>query len=246
MSKLSFHPPVIGHRGVKGLAPENTMASFRRAKDEGVRWLETDVKLTKDGVPILMHDDTLDRTTNGHGPVLTTDWADIRKLDAGGWFAPEFVGERVPHLTEFLQFAREYGMRINVEIKPCLGRSQATAMVALIEIAKIWPRTAPPPLISSFDVDALITAAQLHPEWPRGFLFEEWPEDLRALMNMTEPSVLGIDHEILSDSRIAVLKKTGLPLLAYTVNNPARAQQLLGQGFVAVFSDNPKPILEIL
>jgi glycerophosphoryl diester phosphodiesterase len=243
---LTFDPPVIGHRGAKALAPENTLASYRCAQEQGVLWVETDVKLTKDGVPILMHDDTLERTTNGQGAVAETDWVEIKKLDAGSWFAPEFAGEAVPHVSELLRFVLDHGLRLNLEIKPCLGRSQATAMVALMEVAKLWPRDTPPPLISSFDVDALIVAAQLHPEWPRGFLFEEWPEDLRSLLQMTKPSVLGFDEEILTPQRLVSLKQIGMPLLAYTINDPVQAQELLHAGVSAVFSDNPKTIFEVL
>jgi glycerophosphoryl diester phosphodiesterase len=243
---LTFHPPVIGHRGAKALAPENTMSSFQCAQKQGVLWIETDIKLTRDGVPILMHDDRLDRTTNGQGLVADRDWAEIKKLDAGSWFAPEFAGERVPNLAEILRFALDHRLRLNLEIKPCLGRAQATAMVALMEVAKFWPRDTPPPLISSFDIDALIVASQLHPEWPRGFLFDEWPEDLRTLMTMTKPSVLGFDQKLLTSQRLASLKQLDLPLLAYTVNDPPEAQKLLHAGVSAVFSDNPASILEVL
>jgi len=246
MSLLTFHPPVIGHRGAKALAPENTMSSFRRAQEAGVLWVETDVKLTRDGVAILMHDDMLDRTTNGRGAVAKTDWSEIQALDAGSWFDPAFRDERVPRLEEILRFVLDHGLRINLEIKPCLGRSQATAMVALIETAKLWPRDAAPPLISSFDIDALIVASQLHPEWPRGFLFEKWPENLDTIIRMTQPAILGIDEEIITPERLDDIRKTGLPLQAFTVNDPSRAQKLLHDGIVAVFSDNPRPILDAL
>ncbi len=243
---LTFHPPVIGHRGAKAVAPENTMASFRRAYQQGASWIETDVKLTRDGVAILMHDDVLDRTTNGKGEVKQLDWNDIQSLDAGSWFNPEFAGEKIPRLADLLPFVLDHGLHINLEIKPCLGRSQATAMVTLIETAKVWPRDAPPPLISSFDIDSLIVASQLHPEWPRGFLFEEWPENLAATIQMAQPSTLGVDDKILTPERINILKKTGLPLLVYTVNDPLRMKELLALGVAAVFSDNPASMIEKL
>src|SRR4051794_34519268 len=95
-------PKVIGHRGAKAYAPENTLAGIRTAAQQGARWVEVDVKLTRDGVPILMHDDTVDRTTNGKGAAATLDFAELRRLDAGAWFGPAFAGERIPTLEEAL------------------------------------------------------------------------------------------------------------------------------------------------
>ena len=89
-------PRTIGHRGARGYAPENTLAGIRTAAEQGVCWVEVDVKLTRDGVPILMHDDTVDRTTDGRGAVASMDFADLRRLDAGKHFGPQFAGEKHP------------------------------------------------------------------------------------------------------------------------------------------------------
>ncbi|MDX2027517.1 MAG: glycerophosphodiester phosphodiesterase [Alphaproteobacteria bacterium] len=243
---FSFRPPVIAHRGASALAPENTMAAFRLAREQGAVWIETDVKLTRDGVPILMHDDTLDRTTDGKGPVAAQDWADIKKLDAGSWFDPAFTGERVPHLADFLRFALDHNLRINLEIKPCPGRARSTAMVTLIETSKIWPADVLPPLISSFDVEALTIAAQLHPEWPRGLLLEEWDENWQDVMAKTQASLIHLGSDALTQERIALLHKAGIPVLAHTVNSLPRAQELLQQGADGVFWDNPSEIIKTL
>src|SRR5882672_3455210 len=122
LSFLAFRPPVIAHRGARASAPENTMAAFRRAYEDGAKWIEVDIKLTHDGIPIIMHDDTLDRTTDGKGPVADMLWDDMQKLEAGNWFGPGFAGERVPRLSEVLHFVLEHNMRINMELKPCPGR----------------------------------------------------------------------------------------------------------------------------
>ena len=92
--------PVIGHRGAAKRAPENTLAGLRRAHELGAAWVEFDVMLSGDGVPILIHDETLERTTDGHGAVPDHGLAAIRELDAGAWFAPAYAGERVPTLEE--------------------------------------------------------------------------------------------------------------------------------------------------
>jgi len=132
-------PRVIGHRGAAAHAPENTLASFRKAAALGVEMVEFDVKLTRNRVPVVIHDDTLDRTTDGSGPIANSDFAAVRMLDAGRKFAPEFRGERVPTLDEVLTVALELGLAVNIEIKPCPGREVETAEVALAAAQKEEP-----------------------------------------------------------------------------------------------------------
>jgi glycerophosphoryl diester phosphodiesterase len=237
--QLDFKPPIIAHRGARVRAPENTLAAFAAARQDGALWIETDVKLTSDGVPILFHDDMLERTTNGKGAVADMPYAEIQKLDAGLWFDQRFAGTRVPTLAELMLFARSNGTRLNLEIKPCPGRTKATAMVALIEAAKLWPENAPPLLISSFDVEALVIAAQLHPGWPRGLLLDTWRDDWQKLVDLTQASSIHLNVDLLTAEHVAVLRQARLPILAYTVNDPAKVKELMGKGIKAVFSDNP-------
>ena len=162
-------PPVIGHRGAAAAAPENTLASLRKAKELGATWVEFDVKLTRDGHPVLFHDDRLDRTTSGQGEVALTTLAQLRKLDAGAWFAPAFEGERVPSFADALALCAELGLGINVELKPCPGREADTARVALETLLEHWPERRPAPLISSFARVCLVVACEVlehlaHPE----------------------------------------------------------------------------------
>lgn len=215
------------------------MAAFVAARKAGAQWIETDVKITADGVPVLFHDDRLERTTNGQGTVADTNWDEMRQLDAGAWFGAEHAGARVPTLAELLIFARESGVRLNLELKPCQGRAQATVMVALIEAANLWPENLPPPLLSSFDIDALLVAAQLRPDWPRGLLLSDWPDNWRETAARAGVSSLHVDAALLTPERIEMLRQTGLPLLSFTVNDPAKARQLLQDGVRAVFSDDP-------
>ncbi|MDR3425211.1 MAG: glycerophosphodiester phosphodiesterase family protein [Alphaproteobacteria bacterium] len=242
-SSLDFLPPVIAHRGAAARAPENTLAAFEAAFDDGARWIETDVQLTSDGVPVLMHDDTLERTTSGRGSVAAMTWNEMQRLDAGSWFSPAFSQARVPSLTQTLAFAAQRNMRLNLELKPGQGRAQVTAMVALIEVAKIWPDNAPPPLITSFDLDALKVAAQMHPGWPRALLLGDWREDWRELATTTQASAVSINAALLTPERLATLRATSVPILAYTVNDPAQARDMLKTGVNAVISDNPREIL---
>lgn len=241
-----FQPPVIAHRGARTKAPENTMAAFRETVAEGIQWIETDVKLTHDGVPILIHDDTLDRTTSGQGPVADMVWSDMKNLDAGSWFNPAFASERVPHLADVLHYVLDHNLHLNLELKPCPGRTQVTVMVTLIEAAKIWSPDREPPLISSFNVDALIIASRLHPDWPRGLLMDEWQENWPELVKNVDAATLNLNADMLTQENIQHFKESGLPLLAYTVNDPVRAKELLHWGVTAVFSDNPQEIIKAL
>jgi len=243
---LHFDQSVIAHRGVRVSAPENTLAAFQHAKQDGIIWLETDVKLTHDGVPVLIHDDQLDRTSNGHGAVADTNWSVMQNLDAGSWFSPSFAGERIPHLSQAVRYALNENLRMNLEIKPCVGRTQATTMVALIEASKIWEPEYAPPLISSFDIEALQISARLQPDWPRGLLLDQWHDDWAMLAKSCDASTLNVNANALTKERLEHVVASGLVVLAYTVNDPQRAKELLGWGVTAVFSDNPKMILQAL
>ncbi|HYZ42775.1 MAG TPA: glycerophosphodiester phosphodiesterase family protein, partial [Stellaceae bacterium] len=146
---------MIGHRGAAACAPENTLAALRKARALDCRWVEFDVRLTADGEPVLMHDDRLERTTNGRGKVSALSLAVLRQYDAGSWFAASFTGERVPTLAEAVTCLTELGLGANVELKAKRGREAKTGTVVADVLARSWPSQAPKPLISSFQLDAL-------------------------------------------------------------------------------------------
>ena len=243
-----FLPPprVIGHRGAASHAPENTLAGIRKAAALGVRMIEVDAKLTADNVPILMHDDALNRTTSGSGPVRQASLTTIRTLDAGAWFGSGFAGEPVPTLAEALDLCLSLGLAMNIEIKPCKGRERETAEASLVAAREIWPSDRPPPLVSSFAPDAVAVALDVAPDWPRSLLFDRMPKDLQAAIEMLKPATLNTSHKRLSARIVTRLKATGLPLLAYTVNDPSRAEALFAMGVDGVFSDVPDAILAIV
>lgn len=245
MTDIPSLPSVIGHRGAASHAPENTLAGIRKAAALGVRMIEVDAKLTSDGVPILMHDDALDRTTSGFGPVREKSLAAIRTLDAGSWFGDGFADEPVPTLAEALDLCLSLGLAVNLEIKPCKGRERETAEASLAAARDIWPSDRPPPLISSFARASLVAALELAPDWPRGYLFDRRPKNWRAEIEALEPSTLNTAHKRLTAKIAAELKATGFPLLAYTVNDPKRARELFEMGVDGVFSDAPDVILAV-
>jgi glycerophosphoryl diester phosphodiesterase len=230
---------VVGHRGAATYAPENTLASIRRARELGCRWVELDVKLSRDGIPILMHDEQLGRTTNGRGRVRDMTLDELRRLDAGSWKGAAFAGTPVPTLAEALGLLAELDMDVNIEIKPCPGREAETAVVACGEIARHWPAGRDAPLLSSFAPASLEAARDAAPELPRGYLVEAIPADWRQAVRRLDCVALHVGHRHNSDRALQAVAAEGLPILCYTVNDPARAQSLFALGITAVFSDCP-------
>ncbi len=186
-------PKIIGHRGACGYAPENTLKSIKTAADMGCTWVELDVKLTKDDVAIIFHDDELDRTTNGSGLVMNATYEEIKQLEAGSWFADSFAGIKIPTLEETLELLIDLDLGLNLEIKPCAGREIVTAEAALDILSRYWDET-DKLLISSFSHVSLETAKEMAPEWHRGLLLDdEWPENWVELAEYLEPATININ-----------------------------------------------------
>src|SRR5690349_15485053 len=231
-------PALVGHRGAAALAPENTIAGFEAASRAGVGWVELDAKLTRDGIVIVMHDDTLDRTTDGSGPVAATDYAAIRRLDAGGWFGPLWRGATVPRLDETLHRLAELGLSPNVEIKPCPGREAATARAVVETIRQVWPRRLPL-LLSSFAWDSLREAQTVAPDLPRGWLVWGGPGDWQARAAALDCISVHCADEFLTPAWARAIRRAGYQLAVYTVNDGARARQLRGWGVNCIITDRP-------
>ena len=231
-------PAVIGHRGAAARAPENTLAALRKASELGCAWVEFDVRLTADGVPVLCHDPTLDRTTDRTGVVSALPYATVRASDAGCRFSAEFVGERVPALEDALLLCAELDLGANIEVKAERGRDYATAAAVAAMLHELRPRTGPV-LVSSFQWPALAALAHLAPHLPRGLLFGIVPRGWDALALRLGVAVIGADHRRLRRHQVARIREAGYQLAAYTVNDPARARLLYDWGVTSVFSDAP-------
>jgi len=242
MLKTLILPKVIGHRGAKAYAPENTLASIHTAADLGIEWVEVDVKLTKDGVAVLFHDDTLERCTSGSGLVAETNYADIAELDAGSWFAESFMNEKVPTLEEALNVIIDLGLGVNLEIKPCPGREVETAEVMLDVATRLWPENVAPPLISSFSHVSLEATYDMMPDWPRGLLMDEYLAQWKDIAEHMEVSTININGNTVTEAQVAEYLSYRKPVLAYTINDPAKAAELMRWGVASVFSDCPDVI----
>ena len=232
-------PPVIGHRGAAAYAPENTLAGLRKAKALGCRWVEFDVRLTADNQPVLLHDDRLERTTNGRGGITGLQLAAVRRYDAGNWFHSSFAGERVPTLEEALLLLAELGLGANVELKAVRGREAATGAVVGELLARTWPADPAHLLISSFQRDALAAARDRAPHISRGILFRGIPKNWRKIAAGLGCVTMHVDQQRLRPTILSEIRRAGYPLLAYTVNNPERAKILFDIGVKSVFSDFP-------
>jgi glycerophosphoryl diester phosphodiesterase len=220
------------------LAPENTLAGLRIAARLGCWAVEFDVMLSRDGVPVLIHDEALERTTNGKGYVAETDLAALRQLDAGVRHAPAFTGEPLPTLAEAIAACDEFGLIANIEIKPAPGFELATGAAVALLTKKLW-RGRTPPLFSSFSEDALAAAALAAPQLPRALLVNEvpgdWAERLRRLGAIAiHCAAAGFEPRL-----VAILSAAGVPLACYTLNNPALAETLFDAGVTSVFTDRP-------
>lgn len=239
-------PKVIGHRGAKAYAPENTLSSLHAAADLGIEWVEIDVKISKDGTAIIFHDDELDRCTSGSGLVAETDFLTLRELDAGSWFGESFLNEKIPTLEEALDVILARGLGVNLEIKPCPGREVETAEIMLDVATRIWPEDAPPPLISSFSLVSLETALDMIPDWPRGLLMEEHLPDWKKLAEHLDAATININGNERTQEQIEEYAELRKPILAWTVNDPDRALQIMEWGVSGVFADNPDVIRDAI
>lgn len=240
MSLLPLAPQqIIAHRGASGYTPENTFAAVRKAYQMGAKWIEFDVMLTGDGVPIIIHDETLTRTTNGRGKVAKATFDQIKQLDAGGWYAPEFAGESVPSFVEWLALLDQLEFQINVELKPSKGQDESTARVALAELQQHWPIAVRPPLISSGSPMCLQLAKQLAPDLPRGAVIHRWHTGWQARLQDHDCVAISVNHRILNLKKMQQLRDMVDYVLAYTVNDLATAQKMFDLGVDAIFSDYP-------
>lgn len=231
------YPRVIAHRGGGALAPENTLAGMRKAKELGYVGVEFDVMLAGDATPILMHDETLDRTTSGSGAIAHTAFAQMRSLDAGGWFAPQYAGEPVPSFERTGKLCIELGLWANIEIKPATGFEAATGRAAAFAAMELWRGVPLQPLLSSFRPDALAAAKEAAPELPRGALTRSiapgWQNRLQELGCVS----LHCDYRMLLPQQVRAVRDAGYWVLCYTVNDPAIVRVLFDWGVDAIVTD---------
>lgn len=246
--ELSSHllklPSIIGHRGACGHAPENTIASFKAAGDMGVTCVEIDVKISKKSELLIIHDDTLDRTTTGEGAVESKVYDEIKLLDAGSWFSAEFSDATVPSLMETLEFLGDHNMTCNLEIKPSPGLEIKTAQAICDFFNNGWPINLPLPLFSSFSDTCLEIALQETPHIDRALLLVDFDTNWQARAEKVTACSVHICHKRLEYDAARSIIDAGYSLRCYTVNDNETAKRLFEWGIESVFTDYPDRITD--
>ena len=231
------YPRWIAHRGAGKLAPENTLAAFRFGAAHGYRMFECDVKLSADGVPFLMHDATLQRTTNGQGTGGDQPWSALAQLDAGSWHSRAFAGEPLASLENVARFCRRNGHLLNIEIKPTPGAEGHTGDVVAQHARRLWADADVPPLLTSFQPLALSAARDTAPALPRGLLLDSLRDGwLDAALELGCVAIV-CNHALWDAATVAQVQAAGLRTLSYTVNDDWAAQRLLALGTDGVITD---------
>jgi len=231
------YPRYAAHRGAGKLAPENTLAAMRIGQAHGYQMVEFDVKLSGDGVPFLLHDDTLDRTTDGRGRADALTWAELAKLDAGSSHSAAFAGEPLPTLSAIARWAIANGVACNVEIKPVPGRERDTGAAVALDAAALWRATPVPPLLSSFSDEALGAARDAAPELKRALLVDRVPADWAARLSRLACIALDVDYRELDAAIIAAAHRSGYKVMTYTANDPRAVAQLAAWGVDVIITD---------
>jgi glycerophosphoryl diester phosphodiesterase len=231
------YPLWIAHRGAGKLAPENTLAAFRVGAQHGYRGFECDVKLSRDGVPFLLHDDTLERTSNATGIAGDRPWAELAQLDAGSWHGRTFAGEPLASFAAIAAYCLRNGYVLNIEIKPSPGHERKTGEVVARDAARRWAGQAVPPLLSSFKPESLDGAMAAAPQLPRALLLDAlWDGWLGRAQSLACVAVVA-NHKLFDRALVERLHGSGLRALAYTVNDEAVATSLLGLGLDGLITD---------
>ena len=233
------YPRWIAHRGAGKLAPENTLAAFRLGAEYGYRMFECDAKLSADGVLFLLHDATLERTTNGHGQAGALSMGALAQLDAGSWHSRRYAGEAIPTLAALARYCLANGYHLNVEIKPNPGQEEATGRAVGELLARIWPASSVPPLLTSFKPAALAGAAAAAVQLPRGLLVDQLAGhgvDI-ACAQQLGCLALVLNYALWDAALLAQAHGAGLRALSYTPNDEWAVQHLLALGTDGIITD---------
>jgi len=228
---------IAGHRGDTMVAPENTLEALGRALNSAAGYVETDVQLTADGVAVLMHDWTVDRTTNGSGPVWAYSYEELSTLDAGSWFGEEFVGARVPTLEEFLDLLRWSTKNAILELKGSWTDSQVTLIADLIARHGVTDHV----IIASFDIMTLQSLQRVTPELPGMLIVRDIIGDPGALAAAAGAVALVTSKKAITRNPelVQLVHDAGLGILIYTLNDSETWSDAVSLGVDGIVTDRP-------
>ena len=231
------YPRWVAHRGAGKIAPENTLAAFRVGAAHGYRMFECDVKLSRDGVPFLLHDSALNRTTSGRGTGGDLPWSDLSQLDAGAWHSRAYAGEPLPSMENIARFCIRNGYALNIEIKPTPGTARRTGQVVAALADKLWAGEAIKPLLTSFEPEALEGAQESAPYLPRGLLCDSlWKGWLETAIGLECVAVV-LNYALWDKSSVLQVHSGSMRCLSYTVNDEWAAAHLLALGTDGIITD---------
>ncbi len=232
----------IAHRGASGYAPENTLAAFRRAVALGVTFIETDLQLTRDAHFVALHDETVNRTTNGQGAVQHMTLSEVRRLDAGSWFGSEFMGERIPTLLDIVEFARRHDVVFYLELKPNGFWGGEHALISALRDSDTIQRT----VIISFDPVILQGLRKIEPTLMTGLLFDGQLENPFEKTLEIGARQLAVKGDLVTPNLLRAARKRDLQVVCWTINNPAHMRLLATAGVDGIMSDYPDRLLSSL
>ena len=235
-------PKLIGHRGVKNLKPENTLESITTAFDLGLECIEIDVKISKDNIPLLLHDDTLDRTTNGSGLVCDFTFDEISQLDAGYYFYKSKTDVKVPSLTSVLDLVKTNQKYLNIELKPNKKNKALNVEKVLEETKKASYEKI---YFSSFDLSSCINLKKYSPDLLCGFLNNDFNKiNIKETIDICKKYNFfscGINLNVFSNSIVDQFMEKNIQITVYADNNisVAQAQNLWNNKVSSIFVDDP-------
>lgn len=231
---------LIGHRGVAGLRPENTLCGFEYAAALGLNWVEFDVQLTKDKQWVVMHDEKIDRTTNGEGLVQTLTLKQIQQFEAGLWFRPPYPKQMVPSLLQALELCKHLGLQANVEIKlEAHDNPLHYAEMMALFLRENFADDVPLPLISSFNLQCVIALRKLRNDLMIAYLVDCFTPDTINLAREHDFNSICCDVAQINEQDISAAAAFDLPVMLYTINDPIVAKIWLQNGAAAIFTDRP-------
>jgi len=228
---------IFGHRGARGLAPENTMTAFQIALQLGVDGIELDVHMTKDGKIVVCHDHYLERTSNGKGWIPEHTRDELQDLDFGSWFGPEFAGEKIPSLREVLQWAAATKLIVNVEIKngPIIYEGIEEKVAALIRECRMTERV----IVSSFYHPSLLRMKQLDPMIKTGLLYASRPLDPWLQLRVTDTDNIHPQWHYLDSGWALGTRPHAAKIHAWTINEMREWEHISHLGVDGIMTDFP-------
>jgi len=238
-------PKVIAHRGASAQAPENTLAAFARARELGCTWVEFDVRVTRDDVPVVIHDATLARTTDSDRAVDEIHSLALAEIDAGSWFDAHFVHERVPTLAQALDACVVLGLTPNIEIKADRGGRMAIAAEVARVVKERWPAGRPGPLVSSYSLRALYRVRFSSGSIPLGLLMWGQPRRFwRLHARILMAACIHVDPAMATGRFVERVHRSGRKIAVYTVDSIEQARDLFARGVDTIFSNQPEALIE--